>query len=225
MTALVSCLVYLVLIPATLVLGNSMTGNSHYLIGTLIIIQMMIPFFLSFERKKPQARELVLIAVLCAIAIASRIVIPIPHFKPTFAVIMLAGVAFGSQTGFMVGAITAFASNFYLGQGPFTPWQMMAYGMGGLLAGLLARKGWLKNNRAELGFFAFFASVLVVGPLLDLCALFTGLATFSGKNLVTALGAGVLVNMAQGVCCFLMMLTLGQPLLIRLDRVKRKYGF
>ena len=70
-------LVFLLLIPATLFLGTKLPGRSYYITGTLIIIELMIPFFMAFEGRRPQARELVLIAVMCALAIAGRVAIPI----------------------------------------------------------------------------------------------------------------------------------------------------
>ena len=109
-------LVFLILLPLTLYLGTKLSGRGYYITGTLIIIELMIPFFMAFEGRKPQARELVVIAVMCAIAIAGRVAIPIPNFKATFALIMLAGIAFGPEAGFMIGAITAFVSNFFYWQ-------------------------------------------------------------------------------------------------------------
>ena len=139
--------VFLLLLPLTLFLGTKLTGRGYYITGTLIILELMAPFLMAFEGRKPQARELVIIAVLCALAIAGRVVIPLPHCKAVFAVIMLAGIAFGPEAGFMVGAVTAFASNFFYGQGPFTPWQMFAYGAGGMLAGFCFRRGLLPRKR------------------------------------------------------------------------------
>ena len=78
-------IVFLLLIPLTLFLGTKLSGRSYYITGTLIIVELMIPFFMAFEGRKPQARELVVIAVMCALAIAGRVVIPIPHFKAAFA--------------------------------------------------------------------------------------------------------------------------------------------
>ena len=133
-------IVLFVLIPLTLYLGSRLSGRSYYLTGTLIVIELLIPFFLAFEGRAPQARELVTIAVLCAIAVAGRAAIPIPNFKAIFAIIMIAGIAFGPETGFVVGAVSAFASNFFYGQGPYTPWQMLGYGVAGLIAGFVYQK-------------------------------------------------------------------------------------
>ena len=74
--------VFALVIPLTLALGSRMEGRWYYLTSTLIIIELMIPFFLAFEGRKPQARELVLIAVLCALAVAARVAIPIPISRP-----------------------------------------------------------------------------------------------------------------------------------------------
>ena len=100
----------------------------------------MLPFFLVFESRKPQARELVLIATLCAVAVAGRSAFFfLPQFKPVAAFIILAGAAFGGETGFLVGAVTMLCSNMFFGQGPWTPYQMFAMGLIGFLAGVLFR--------------------------------------------------------------------------------------
>ena len=135
-----------------------LSGRWYYFTGTLIVIEVLIPFFLSFEGRKPQARHLVTIAVMCALAVASRVVVPIPNFKPIFAIIMLTGVAFGPEAGFLVGAVSAFASTFFYGQGPYMPWQMLSYGMAGFLTGFASGKHWLPRKPVILGVFWLFYS-------------------------------------------------------------------
>ena len=223
-SSIVMLLTFFLMIPLTLYLGTKLPGRSYYITSTLIIIEMLVPFFLAFEGRKPQARELVLISVMCAIAIASRVAIPIPSFKPTFAIIILTGIAFGPEGGFIVGAVTAFGSNFFVGQGAFTPWQMMAFGAGGLLAGFLAQKGWLKREPLWLAVFGFFAVMLWVGPLLDVCALFLTPITYSLSTVTALLLSGVPMNLSQASCTVVTMLLFGKPLLEKLDRIQRKYG-
>lgn len=134
-------------------------GRVYYLASVLIILYTMVPFFLVFEHRKPQARELVVLAVLCAIAVASRAAFKmIDHFKPMTAIIMISGMAFGPEAGFLVGAVSGFSSNFLFGHGPWTPWQMFAFGTAGFLAGALYRLGWLSKKRLPLSLFGFFAS-------------------------------------------------------------------
>ena len=217
-------LVFLLLIPATLFLGTKIPGRSYYITGTLIILELLVPFFMAFEGRRPQARELVVIAVMCAIAIAARVAIPIPNFKAIFAVIMLSGIAFGPEAGFMVGAISAFASNFFYGQGPYTPWQMMAYGAGGMLAGFCFAKGKLPQKPLTMAVFGFLAVVLWVGPLLDTSSVFLMLSDINWNSVLLTYGAGLSVNISQAACTVLIMLLFGRPLLDKLDRIKLKYG-
>ena len=221
---LVTLLVFFLLIPVTVILGTRLPGRSYYITGTLLILELMIPMFVAFEGKKPQARELVIIAVMCAIAIAGRVAIPLPHFKAVFALVMLAGVAFGPETGFMVGAITAFVSNFFYGQGAYTPWQMMAYGAGGMLAGFCFAKGRLPKSAAAMALFGFFAVVLWVGPLLDASSLFLMITAVNTNSIIVVFTAGFPANIANGICTVLVMLLLGKPLLDKLDRIQVKYG-
>ena len=141
----------LLVMPATIYLCHRAGGRVYYLASVLIILYTMIPFFLVFEHRKPQAKELVVLAVLCAIAVASRAAFRmIDHFKPMTAIVMIAGVAFGPEAGFLVGAVSGFASNFLFGHGPWTPWQMFAFGTAGFLAGALYRAGVLSKKRLPL---------------------------------------------------------------------------
>lgn len=216
--------VFFFLIPATIFLGTKLSGRSYYITGTLLICELMIPMFLAFEGRRPQARELVLMAVMCALAIVARVAIPIPHFKAVFAIVILAGIAFGPETGFMVGAVTVFASNFFYGQGPYTPWQMMAYGAGGMLAGYLFREGWLPRNRWIMTIFGFFSVVVFIGPLLDLSHVFLMLSSVSFRSVMAALASGFFVNISQAVCTAVVLFVLGKTLLEKLFRLKTKYG-
>ena len=222
---LFSLLTLLVLIPATLFLGTQLRGKWHYLTSTLVILEAMLPFFLTFEARRPQARELVIIAVMAALAVAGRVAIPVPNFKAITGIVMIAGMAFGPQAGFMTGAISAFASNFFYAQGPWTPWQMLAYGMGGFLAGILfsrkpaERLEWLKQT-----LFAFFAVMLVVGPLLDTCTVFTTGSKISWRFAAAVYLAGLPHNVIHGASCAATVLLLGKPMLTKLNRIKTKYG-
>ena len=121
---IVTLLIFLIAIPATLVLGMQLPGRWYLLTSSLVIAEILLPFFLAFEGRRPQARELVIMAVMCALAVAARVVIAIPNFKAIYGVVMIAGIALGPESGFLVGAVAAFVSNFFRGQGIWTPWQM-----------------------------------------------------------------------------------------------------
>ena len=228
-----SLAIMVLLVPLAVVLFTRLK-QSFYLSGLTIIVLTIAAFFLHFESRKPQARELVLLAVLCALAVASRAAFGfVPHFKPMLAIVMLTGIAFGPEAGFLCGAISGFASNFIFGQGPWTPWQMFAYGIGGMLAGLFAMWGILKKSprawrdggwRDILGLtvFGFLCILLVVGPLLDTSTFF--MAGFSASSPLAVYLAGVPVNCVHGSAVALTMLLFGKPLLDRLRRIQIKYG-
>ena len=217
-------LVCFLLIPATLYLGTKLTGRSYYITVTLILLELMLPMFMAFEGRKPQARELVIIAVLSAMAIAGRVAIPIPDFKAIFAIIMLSGIAFGPETGFMVGAIAAFGSNFFYSQGFYTPWQMFSYGIGGMLAGFLFGKGRLPRNPWLMAIFGFVSVVTLVGPILDSMTLFLGFVKPSKEAFALVFGPGVVHNCINGGCTAAVMLIFGKSFLAILNRVQVKYG-
>ena len=214
----------LLAVPLTIFLGSRLSGRSYYLTSTLVLLEIMLPFFLAFEGRKPQARELVVVAVLCALAIAGRVVIPIPNFKAAFGIIMLSSIALGPETGFLVGAVTALGSNLFLGQGPHTPWQMLAYGLAGLVVGFAYRKKWLKRKPTQMALFGAVLVVVLIGPILDTCTVFLT------QTQITAVGAGAIylsglpVNLSQAAATFLTIRFLGEPFLQKLDRVKLQYG-
>ena len=228
-----SLAIMVLLVPLAVVLFTRLK-QSFYLSGLTIIVLTIAAFFLHFESRKPQARELVLLAVLCALAVASRAAFGfVPHFKPMLAIVMLTGIAFGPEAGFLCGAISGFASNFIFGQGPWTPWQMFAYGIGGMLAGLFALCGILKKSPRAwrdggwpdilgLTVFGFLCILLVVGPLLDTSTFF--MAGFSASSPLAVYLAGVPVNCVHGSAVALTMLLFGKPLLDRLRRIQIKYG-
>ena len=214
----------LVVIPATLLLGMKLPGRSYYLLSAVVAVEILIPFFMAFEGRKPQPRELVTVAVMSALVTIARIAVPLPSFKPTFAVIMLAGIAFGPETGFIVGALGALGSDFFYGQGPFTPWQMMAYGMAGLLAGFVFQRNWLPRKNWVMGAFCFVCTVLFIGPLLDTSTVTIIATKFTWENMLPIYISGLPVNLSQGACSFLTMLLFGNAILEKLERVKTQYG-
>lgn len=224
-STLLSILAIFVAIPLTLYLGTQVKGRMYYLISTMVIIEIMLPFFFTFESRRPQSRELVTIAVLAALAAVSRVVFAFsPYLKTITGIIMISGIAYGAEAGFLVGAIAAFASNFFFGQGPWTPWQMFAYGFGGFFAGMIFHKhrSWAKPW--ILGPFGFLTILLVVGPMLDTCSVFSMLTKFTKESVLFIYGQGVPVNITHGIGCGLTLFAVSGPLLAKLDRLRLKYG-
>ena len=224
-STILSILVIVLLIPLTLWLGTMMPGRWYYLTSTMIILETMLPFFFLFEKRKPQARELVTIAVMCALATVSRVAFAfIPGFKPITGLVMITGIAFGPEAGFLTGAVSAFASNFFYSQGPWTPWQMMGYGIGGFLTGLFFSRMKKRPNPVVLAVYGFAMILLLVGPLLDLCTVFTMLSEINLEGVILVFAQGLPANLTHAAGCGATMMVFSKPLLEKLDRLKLKYG-
>lgn len=130
--------------------------ESYYLpLSFLVILLAMIPFYVRFEKRKVRAEEIVLIASLTAIGAVGRVPFAaIPGVQPTSFIVVMSGVIFGPETGFIIGSLSALISNLFLGQGPWTPWQMLAWGMMGVTAGILRSSKVMKHPRS-LAVFGF----------------------------------------------------------------------
>lgn len=125
--------------PAILVACTLTNADQTALLSLVVVLASLGVFFAAYESSAPRLRDIMPTVVLAALAAAGRILFaPIPDFKPVSAIAIIAGVVFGRKSGFMVGALAALASNFFFGQGPWTPWQMYAWGLVGYGAGLLA---------------------------------------------------------------------------------------
>ena len=143
---LLKWLVPFVLIPLAVLLGATVFSQRLHMIVSLgVAVLALVLFLTGFERKTTGSRQMVLISVMTALCIVGRF---IPLFKPITALTILTAMYFGGESGFLVGALAALLSNFSFGQGPWTPFQMLAWGMIGLVAGFLAEP--LKRSKALL---------------------------------------------------------------------------
>ena len=216
----------LLLIPLTLFAGvYFLEGRKYYFISLLILLECMLPFFLIFEGRRPQARELVLIAVLVAMNVAGRAAFfMLPEFKPVVAMTILAGVAFGGETGFLVGAMTMLVSNMLFSQGPWTPWQMFAMGIVGWLAGVLYRKGVLRRSRLSLCVFGVFCSTVVYGGIMNPASALMWAGKLSWPILLSYYITGIPVDLVRAAATAAFLLLGAELMLEKLDRIKTKYG-
>ncbi len=216
----------LLAIPLTIFIGVFYLGDrKYYFISMLIVLETMLPFFLIFEGRKPQARELVIISVLCAIGVAGRAAFfMLPQFKPVAAIVIISGVAFGGETGFLVGAVTMLVSNVMFGQGPWTPWQMFAMGIIGFLAGVLFRKGLLRRSSLPLCVFGALSTIIIYGGLMNPSFVIVYNSHPTWPMFLTAYLMGFPFDLIHGLATFFFLLILSRPMLEKLDRIKVKYG-
>lgn len=216
----------LLAIPLTIFTGIYFLGDEKYVfISLLILLECMLPFFLAYEGRKPPARDLIVLSVLCSIGVAGRGVFSaIPQFKPVTAVTMIAGAAYGGETGFLTGALTMLISNMIFAQGPWTPWQMFAMGMIGLFSGLLFHKRENERSLPLLCAYGFIAPIVLYGGIMNpASAIMAGIAP--DWNVIGAYWlSGLPFDVMHG-CSTILFLFLGaKPMLRMLERVKIKFG-
>jgi Prenyltransferase and squalene oxidase repeat len=148
---------------------------SWELTSFLILGAVLVAGFAWYERSRPPSQVVALVAALAALAIAGRIAFAaFPNVKPTTDIVIFAGYALGGAPGFAVGALAAVVSNFWFGQGPWTPWQMAGWGLCGVLGAALAL-GNRNAGRLTLAATCGFAGILY-GALLN----FSLMATYGG---------------------------------------------
>lgn len=220
-------LIILLLIPLTLFIWAAyFDKHSFYPVAFLIMIESMAPFFLIFERRKPKARELVLIAALCAITIASRAAFfMLPQFKPVMAMTIICAVAFGGETGFLVGAVSMLVSNIMFSQGPWTPWQMFSMGIIGFLAGILYKANLLRRNKLSLALFGAVSAIVIYGGIMNpVTALIWGGSVLNTKMLMAHYLSGFPMDCVHAAATFIFLWVISEPMLEKLDRIKQKYG-
>ena len=218
--------IILITIPLTIYLGiQFLEDRRFYFISMLIILQTILPFMLVFEGRKPQAREIIVIGVLCAIAVAGRSAFfMLPQFKPVVAMVIIAGVALGGEAGFLVGAMTGFVSNMFFGQGPWTPWQMFALGIIGFLAGVLFRKGLLGRSTEALAVFGGFATFIIYGGIMNPASVIIWQPNPTIGMFVAAYLQGIPFDLVHAIATVTFLIIIAQPMLEKLDRIKTKYG-
>lgn len=185
----------------------------------------LIPEGFVFEGRKPQARELMVIAVLAALGVAGRAAFfMVPSFKPVAAIVILSGVSFGGEAGFLVGCLTMMISNMFMGQGPWTPWQMFTYGLIGFLAGILYQKGILKPRRADLCIFGFFSVLLIFGGVMNPASVLMSYGYITKESLIAFYISGLPLDLVQAVSTVIFLWLMSRPMLEKLERIKKKYG-
>lgn len=216
----IASLVMLVLLIVSVVLFNY---NAYLLLSFVLIGITMIPFFARFEMRKITSREIVILAILAAIAAVSRVPFaPLPSVQPTSFVIIITGLVFGAESGFIVGAVAAIVSNIFLGQGPWTPWQMYAWGMIGMTAGLFRNTCWMKQMWGKL-IFGFIWGYLF-GWFMNLWIIVSAIENFTWEFFISIYVASIYFDLAHGLSNVFFLLIFSSSWIRILTRFKRKYG-
>lgn len=198
--------------------------RGYYVTALIYAVITMAALVFSFEKGRQSTLKISLIAVLSAGAIAGRVVFAaVPFVKPVAALVIICGISLGALPGFVCGSCAMLVSNFMFGQGPWTIWQMLAFGLPGYVSGLIfySKPKWQK--KLPVAVFGFVFYVFFAGPILDLSGLFIYTAP-TKTALVATLAAGFPVNLTGGGATAVFLLVLFGPITKKLNRIKIKYG-
>ena len=216
--------IFMVLLGIGLLLLTFIWKNSYIILSFGLVMVTVCLFFLRFEQRRVEPRELVLLAVLAAIAAAARIPFAaIPNVQPTTFIIMMSGYVFGAESGFMIGAVAALASNMILGQGPWTPWQMIAWGLVGLTAGLFRRFLFHRWGQIIFGFvWAYLFGVIM--NMWGIMSLGGSGTPITLKAILIYFAASLTFDTFHAVSNLVFILVFGNTWIKILTRFKVKYG-
>lgn len=195
----------------------------YWLISAAFVLLALAPCFIRFERRRVPAPELLLLAILIALAAVSRVpFVAIPSVQPMTFVIIASALVLGAERGFMIGALAALASNMLLGQGPWTPWQMFCWGMIGCVAGWLKDTRFMRSTWGRL-LFGLVAGLLF-GWVMNLTRIVTMMAEFSRELLYATYAASLAFDVLHALSNVAFMLLFGAAWIRILHRFKIKYG-
>ena len=218
-----SYLIFCLVIPTVVLGGVCLFRDRQYVwIYLCVAVLSCVPFFIHFEKSENDTRKLVLIAAMIALSVIGRIIFtPVPGFKPVTAITVITAMWLGRDAGFAVGALSAAVSNFYFGQGPWTPFQMLAWGLIGFSAGVLA--GPMRKSRAALCVFGAAAGVMF-SLLMDIWTVLWADGTFNLARYAAAVVSALPVTAEYAVSNVIFLLILANPIGEKLERMKKKYG-
>lgn len=218
-----AALILCVAVPVTVIVSYFCFKNERYDAASLIIaVAATTAFVLSFEKNSSNGKLVAIIAVMTALSVAGRFVFaPIAFFKPVTAVVIITAIYFGGEAGFITGAFSALLSNFYFGQGPWTPFQMVVWGLIGFLSGLLAK--YVAKNRITLLLWGGFSG-LFYSMTMDVWTTLWSDGVFNLSRYTFFVFSSLPIMAVYAVSNVVFLLILTKPIGKKLLRLKTKYG-
>lgn len=219
----ITIVILLVLIPAFVVLGSVLFKEKYYsYMSLLIAVLSFIPVFYSFEKRENSSKELSVLAVMIALSVVGRFVFSfLPGFKPVTAITVITAIYLGSEAGFLIGSISAVISNFYFGQGPWTPFQMLAWGIIGFVAGIISKP--LKKSKLILIAYGVFSGVMF-SLTMDIWTVLWADGTFNISRYIASQTAALPLTVEYAISNVIFLILLTKPIGQKLERIKNKYG-
>ncbi|NCD08506.1 MAG: ECF transporter S component [Negativicutes bacterium] len=221
----INYIIFLLLIPALIIVwATTFDAQNPAAVCIIVCILACIPFFTSFEKDSDadSSRQIVLVASITALCVASRIIFAaIPGFKPVTAIIVIAALYLGPQCGFMIGALTALLSNFYFGQGAWTPMQMLAWGLCGFFAGIFSNQ--LIKKRVFLLIFGALSGIMF-SLIMDIWSVLWIDKGFNITRYFIMVASSTPAMVTYIISNVIFILIIEKPFGIIMKRIKSKYG-
>ncbi len=220
---IIEYVIIFLLIPTIIALGTLVFEDRKYAFITLAVtILACIPLLLTFEKRTDSTRKLIIIAVMTALSVAGRFLFAlVPGFKPVTAIVVLTAIFFGGEAGFLTGALSAVLSNFMFGQGPWTPFQMLAWGMIGLVAGFLARP--LRKSKILLSLYGIVAGA-AFSMIMDIWTVVWYDDSFQPALYIAALLSSLPYTIMYAASNVVFLLAMIGPIGKKMERIQTKYG-
>lgn len=208
-----------IIIPFISILGTILfEEKKHLFISFCVAFLSLIIFMMGFEKKKTGTRRMVIVSIMTALSVVGRL---IPIFKPVTAITILAGIYLGGESGFLVGSLSAFISNFYCGQGPWTAFQMLAWGLIGFVSGILAPL--LQKNKVVLLVFGVLTGI-IFSLIMDIWTVLWQSDDFNFDLYLAAIITAVPHTIIYSISNFVFLFIMAKPIGDKLNRIKIKYG-
>lgn len=210
-------------VPAVLVVFFASDVSATAALTLACVMLVLVLMLGSLELSRPALRQILPVVVCAAVAAAGRVLFAaFPDVKPVTAICIIAGAALGRQSGFAVGALAALSSNFFFGQGAWTPWQMYAWGLIGYLSALLAERGLLEPKARVLAWG--FAAAILFGLIMDGMHIVGYVRPFTWQASAAALLASLPFDALHGAATIAFLALIWGPWRRQLKRILAKYA-
>lgn len=202
-----------------LILMAVFSSKNYLLFSFGFLIVTLVIYFWRFEKLHHNSKEIVFIAIICALAVVGRIIFAaLPSVKPELFILIMGAIVSGPETGFLTGTIIALTSNMYFGQGVWTPWQMFALGVIGLISGLMSN-GVPKWLLVVWG----FASGFLMGWIMDIYYIVGYVDPITIKSVLTSIAASFYFDFVHALFTAVLLLFVGKRWIKLFSNYKQKY--
>ena len=210
----------LILSVLILILMGTFSSQNYLLFSFVFLVLTLGVYFWKFEKSAHTSREIVFIAIICALAVVGRIIFSaIPSVKPELFILILGAIVSGPETGFLMGTIIALTSNMYFGQGAWTPWQMFALGLIGLISGLMNNHQPKTWQLVIWGFLTGF----IMGWIMDVYYIIGFVNPITVKSILTSIAASFYFDFVHAIFTGVLVLLVGQRWIKLFGSYKNKY--